>query len=703
MSNEVKIVVTSDDRSNLGAIERRFSTAGKRAGKSYDSGFQRETSDTGGRAGRRIGSDAADALNDAIGKTHAGEILGREFEHGGARARESVGSVADSVKNLDKRIESIKKRTHELGVEFARTGSADALQSLRDIKKVENDLVFVRRHIKDIGDESEKSGNRLTRALKVAGKKGAEAFGVAMSGGKIYAIAAAGVLAASFVGAVNAAIMAGAGVGAMGLGALLLKEEPAVVSAAWRMMRGVKAAFSEAAQPLVGPFVEALDKIRVRSAGLGTYLKTAFSNAAPQVNQLVDAVFRLAESAMPGFNRAIARSGPVMAALGESSEILGEGLSRMFDILSSDPQASADALTALARAIATVGEAAAWMLKGLQTATKPVTGMIDGMKGAWRGLLEDLASGDDAMAKVAQGALKQYDAIDQSNDAMRRASAQAQAMAEAENALAAKTGELANELLAMSGSAIAVEAAFDNARTAIKDNGRTLDINTEKGRNNRTAIDAIATAALKQQEAMVAAGASTGAMSVKLGRAYTQFVKAARGAGMSKVAADRLARSYGLLPHRKSTSVKAPGAIQSKAQVDALRRSIAGLKSKSVRMTISTVYKTYGQASALAAQRYRAAGLATGGVLGRAASGGPRGLVEVGEQGPEALDVRSGTVYPSSNARMRAQARGAEGGREPIMIELRSSGRDVDDLLVRILQRAIHVRGGNVQVALGRG
>jgi hypothetical protein len=202
---------------------------------------------------------------------------------------------------------------------------------------------------------------------------------------------------------------------------------------------------------------------------------------------------------------------------------------------------------------------------------------------------------------------------------------------------------------------------------------------------------------------MRAAGASTSAMSSKLGRAYNQFVKAAHGAGMSKAAADRLARSYGLLPAAKHTKVTAPGASHSKAQVDALRRSLAGIKSKSVRLTISTIYKTYGRASAEAAQRYARAGLATGGVMSRAFDGGPRkNLITVGEDGPETIDLNSGTVYPTANQRMQDYARGSSSGREPIVLELRSSGRDIDELLLKILHRAIHVRGGNVQVVLGR-
>jgi hypothetical protein len=48
----------------------------------------------------------------------------------------------------------------------------------------------------------------------------------------------------------------------------------------------------------------------------------------------------------------------------------------------------------------------------------------------------------------------------------------------------------------------------------------------------------------------------------------------------------------------------------------------------------------------------------------------------------------------------RVTPAGAAGA--PVVLELRSSGTDIDDLLVRVLQRAIKVRGGNVQMALGR-
>ncbi|MFC0628540.1 hypothetical protein [Kribbella deserti] len=50
----------------------------------------------------------------------------------------------------------------------------------------------------------------------------------------------------------------------------------------------------------------------------------------------------------------------------------------------------------------------------------------------------------------------------------------------------------------------------------------------------------------------------------------------------------------------------------------------------------------------------------------------------------------------------RVKANGLRGGGEPVVVELRSSGSKVDDMLIAILQKAIRVRGGDVQVVLGR-
>jgi hypothetical protein len=42
------------------------------------------------------------------------------------------------------------------------------------------------------------------------------------------------------------------------------------------------------------------------------------------------------------------------------------------------------------------------------------------------------------------------------------------------------------------------------------------------------------------------------------------------------------------------------------------------------------------------------------------------------------------------------------GRREPVVLEVRSGGSRIDDLLVEILRKAIRAQGGDVQLVLGR-
>ncbi|MGW3025873.1 phage tail tape measure protein [Streptomyces sp. NPDC001221] len=96
----------------------------------------------------------------------------------------------------------------------------------------------------------------------------------------------------------------------------------------------------------------------------------------------------------------------------------------------------------------------------------------------------------------------------------------------------------------------------------------------------------------------------------------------------------------------------------------------------------------------------RAAGKkASGGIVGMAATGGMRGgLTWVGEQGPELLDLPVGSrVWSNPDSRRMAAAAGRS---EPAVIEIRSSGSEIDELLLKVLRRAIRVRGGNVQLIL---
>lgn len=101
-------------------------------------------------------------------------------------------------------------------------------------------------------------------------------------------------------------------------------------------------------------------------------------------------------------------------------------------------------------------------------------------------------------------------------------------------------------------------------------------------------------------------------------------------------------------------------------------------------------------------------GMAKGGVrglggsgIGAAATGGVRNnMTMVGEHGPELVDLPVGSRVKSNPDTRRMMGKSGGGGGGGI-IEIKSSGSRVDDMLVEILREAVRVRGGNVQLVIG--
>ncbi len=85
------------------------------------------------------------------------------------------------------------------------------------------------------------------------------------------------------------------------------------------------------------------------------------------------------------------------------------------------------------------------------------------------------------------------------------------------------------------------EAAIDAATASLKQNGKTLDINTEKGRANEAALDNIAASA-----GVVAEGLKGVARTEALQRARTQLIRIAQAMGMGAKEARELADDAGL-------------------------------------------------------------------------------------------------------------------------------------------------------------
>lgn len=253
--------------------------------------------------------------------------------------------------------------------------------------------------------------------------------------------------------------------------------------------------------------------------------------------------------------------------------------------------------------------------------------------------------------------------------------------------------DAANAILGQRDAMRGLEASYDDASDAVKKNGKTLDIGTEKGRANQEALDGIASAASKASQAILDQGGSQAEANKVMATARTRFINTATAMGMGATEAKRLADKLFAIPKNTTANVSVNTAAAD-ASIARLRSKLFALQG--LAMDIHAGEQGHG-AGVYAPGMYKA----TGGIVGRAATGGVRSnRVLVGEHGPEVVDLAPGSRVHSNPD---SEGMAASGGTATLVLEINSSGSRTDDLLLEILRRAIRVRGGDVQVVLGRG
>lgn len=164
-----------------------------------------------------------------------------------------------------------------------------------------------------------------------------------------------------------------------------------------------------------------------------------------------------------------------------------------------------------------------------------------------------------------------------------------------------------------------------------------------------------------------------------------------------------LLRAMGHLPGPlgKPFRTAADAIDKARGKLRGLQDDINNTKGKTVTVNVDTVYRSFDLGGG---RRRRGVGQqAHGGIVG-AAGGGPRSrLTMVGEHGRELVDLPPGSRVRSNPDTERLLAGAGAGG--TVVLEVRSGGSKLDDLLVEVLRKAVRVRGGrgpnSVQLALG--
>lgn len=266
--------------------------------------------------------------------------------------------------------------------------------------------------------------------------------------------------------------------------------------------------------------------------------------------------------------------------------------------------------------------------------------------------------------------------------------------------------EYSSQVLQMRGDQRAFEEAIDNASTAVKDNGKTLDITTEKGRANQAALDAIASAGLNLAEQTPKGASAQQHFAETVATTRKRLEEAAFQMTGSRKKARELATSILGVPSKKKTDFSTPGMKPALNNVDSLDRRLRNLPTYK-QINVNTYFYqtgkgpgTYGQGLGVDAP-----GRAVGGPV---KAGMP---YIVGERGQELFVPKEDGVIlpevPKPGLPEKRRRTGAPGNvhhwpTTGTRIELVTDGSKASQALLAILRDSIRHRGGNVQLVLGR-
>lgn len=139
-----------------------------------------------------------------------------------------------------------------------------------------------------------------------------------------------------------------------------------------------------------------------------------------------------------------------------------------------------------------------------------------------------------------------------------------------------------------------LEAAYDDATASLAENGATLDVTTEKGRANRTALADIASAGWDVVDSLAATGATQEEMQATLQNTRDNFLAVAGSMGLGSEEANALADELGLIPTNITSTVTVDTETENaQAEIDRLiarnRNHVVSLWFKPERVGTGTV------------------------------------------------------------------------------------------------------------------
>lgn len=477
------------------------------------------------------------------------------------KAARSTKGLSAETRALNLEIGESTRRLRDLQLQRARGGS-DSL--FGDIRKERRHLKQLQQLLGDVASEATKAGGEAGRGFLgsiVATFQGGASTPI-LGPILVTALVAAGVVAVASAGPTIGAMLAGSiaagfGVGALALGIAGAAKDARVVAAAKGLGAHVMAEITAAGRPFVDPLIRSFEKFKATFSSLG--IGSEIAKFAPMVDRLADAVTGFVRGAWPGFKRALNQAGPALTILADGLVVLGKAIGDAAGDMAESKGTLAGFRTLLITLVGTVrlvGTVVTWLgdrfidflnvghdMISLAANVADAMGM-DGVAGKFR----ESASGLVDLAHTGDAARAEFDRIagaaPPAGDAVAGVGSKARIAGRDVAFLNDQVADAIESMLDAKDKAINWEEGLDNLRDSIRENGRTLDIHTEKGRANARAFQDLVRQAEATRVKNLEAGMSAETAAAQFNREVDQVLAIGREAGLTRAQLEKLAKDY---------------------------------------------------------------------------------------------------------------------------------------------------------------
>jgi hypothetical protein len=368
-------------------------------------------------------------------------------------------------------------------------------------------------------------------------------------------------------------VIGAAGAGGVIGGVLLAARDPRVTAAGTKLGASLLGSLEQDAAPFIEPVLKAIDTVENRFQQMNGRISSIFSKSSGFLDPLVDGALDGVEGILRGVDALVRRGKPVMESFGRAFATIGDSIGNAFETISGGSEDAATALDYTARTIGAFIEVTGYLIRGLTETFGVITYIpsklllvsdaLSRATGIGREYNLGAQQTGDASVRAADGvaglvnkANGLYYAYSSSGEAMDRTN---QYLADSEKAMA-DAEKAAYDLItanhSLYTSEIDVEQAVADANKSRKENGKTLDLHTQKGRDNARALDAVGAAARSQYDAFVQLNKEGPASAALADKLRAQFVKTATSFGVSADEANRMAAEIYGIPPKKDVKIK---------------------------------------------------------------------------------------------------------------------------------------------------